>query len=454
MCEGFFIFLGYASTVSLIILISVFSWLKYFKYDFNNNFILNIINENLNDKLINSISFRQLCKDNEEKLILGTWDGTIDGCDCEGIIFKDKCSKEKVENGCKHIFSIEPINYTIFNSSSICVTRTKLNYREYLKSNLIISNDKECPADYQYCGIIDTLGRKLCIQIGEACPINSNIIKNNIFNIFGNEDITNNPDGILLTSIKLFQYLPCIFPSEKFWNYYYDLEPQDQRCTTKIKGKLYDERYEKLFNFTINKLQLYNENSIANKIKLDTEIIYKLKMEEISLFGRNFLGFDAKVTKNYNFNELISKQKLSNRSNFAQMIYNFVMVAAGLLFFFLSCVKKLGPEWLGFKVPVLRQYLRCIGASLFFLSNVFYLIINIIIFKCNKAIKSILNINGDEIFNEMVKTLINDISINYRYSLAIIIITPFIIILLFVSLILHVNRNEEEGIEGILDKDI
>lgn len=450
MCQGFFIFLGYASTVSFIILISVFSWLKYFKYDFKNNFILNIINENLNDKLINSISFRQLCKDNEEKLILGTWDGTIDGCDCEGIIFKDKCSKEKVENGCKHIFSIELINYTIFNSSSICVTRTKLNYREYLKSNLIISNDKECPVDYQYCGIIDTLGRKLCIQTGEICLINSNIIKN----IFGKEDIPNNTDGIILTSIKLFQYLPCIFPSEKFWNYYYDLEPQDQRCTTKIKAKLYDERYEKLFNFTINKLQLYNENSITFKIKLDTEIINKLQMEEISLFGRNFLGFDAKVTKNYNFNKLISKQNLSNRSNFAQMIYNLVMVATGFLFFFLSCVEKLGPEWLGFKVPVLRQYLRCISASLFLLSNIFYLIINIIIFGCYKTIKSILNVKGDEIYNEMLKTLINDISINYRYSLAIIIITPFIIILLLVSIGLHGEKLDEEGIEGMLDKDI
>lgn len=450
MCEYFFIGIGYVATIVLILINGIFSWFKYFKYDYKDNLIVNIIEENLKDKLLDSFAFRQICKDGEEKLILGKWDGTIDGCECEVNIFKEKCSNEKLESGCRHLFSMEPINYTFFNSSNICVKRSKLNYGEYLKSKQVIPNNKECPVDYnKYCGIIDSLGKKLCIKEGETCPISINDIKQNFYSFFEKDNISN--DGkLLLTSIKIFQYLPCIYPLEKYWNYYYCLEPSDQRCTTEIKGELYDERYKKLFNYSINKLQLYTENLIINKLKLNEEDLNKMKNDELFLFGRNFLGFDTKVAHNYNYDNLISNQKKSNKCNLVLKIWTVSLVLIFILVFALSCfsnikvsTNKIVDVEAEVKMKKLRKNLWIIGCILFFLSHIFYFIINLNIYKYNKKIKSILNVKGDEVFNELVKTLINDISINYKYSLAIIIVSPFIFVLLCVSLGVCGKRLEE-----------
>jgi hypothetical protein len=432
----------YASLIVLIIVNINFSWSKYFKYNYEDNLIVNEIEKNLNDKLINSLAFRQLCKEDEETLILGKWDGTIDGCNCKGNIFIDKCSNERLKDGCEHLYAVAPIKYTVFNSTSICVKRTKLNYREYLKSNQVIEKNKVCPTGYKSCGIIDSFRRKLCIKKEEVCPINSNNIENNI-DLFENKTISND-DGRLLTTIKLFEYSPCVFPSEKYWNYYYGLEAKDQRCTTKIKGKLYDViRYEKLLNFSINKLQLYNDNSITNKLKLDEKSLAQMKIDKIYLFGRPFLGFDTQVIENYDYDTLISKQKSSNKSNVVQIIYDVFFVVLLVVVFVLFCINKLCEG----VVKKLMYILWYICLVCFFVSPIFYFIINIIILTCNKKINSILNINSDEDFNELLKSLINDISLNYKYSLAMVVISIIItcsLILILVPICIYEKKKEEK----------
>ena len=163
------------------------------------------------------------------------------------------CSKDQAEGGCTKIFSNPPINYTIINSNYICAKMSKLNYRELLQSNQVISKEKSCPIGYKLCGILDTLGHKFCIEEKETCPINENDI-NNIFVNLTNENNTiplkNNSNAQLISIIKVNQYKPCINPSEKFWDYHYPLEPPDQRCVTEIKGKIYDERYQMISNYS------------------------------------------------------------------------------------------------------------------------------------------------------------------------------------------------------------
>ena len=67
----------------------------YYKFNYENNDIINDLPNNINGNLIQSISLRQYYFLDEEKLILGMLDGTIEGCDCEGTLFKEKCSKTK-----------------------------------------------------------------------------------------------------------------------------------------------------------------------------------------------------------------------------------------------------------------------------------------------------------------------------------------------------------------------
>ena len=267
----------------LIIGLTIFDFLfscLYFKYNYENNLIIKEVSTNINGKLINSIALRKLCLDGEEKLILGTWDGTNSGCKCNETIDENICSLDKIKSGCKIVEAIKPINYTIFKSNYICVKRTKLKYRDYLKSSQVIPKEKECPSGDKLCGIIDTFGRKLCVNEKEECPLNSINIVNKLLNLNESETI-HDGNGKLIATVKLFQYLPCINPLEKYWNNYYILEPPEQRCTTEINGELYDDRYEKIKDISVNKLQLYQENSILNKLKLDQETLNILKYDII-----------------------------------------------------------------------------------------------------------------------------------------------------------------------------
>ena len=143
-------------------------------YDFENNLVIQEIKSNLNGKLIYSLRQSFTCESDEEVLILGKWDGITNGCDCEGSIQINKCSKEKIDHGCKTLFSIKPISYTIFNSKYFCAKTSKLNYKELLLNDIVVSKYDNCPYNYKSCGKIDTFERKFCVRKEESCPLNTN----------------------------------------------------------------------------------------------------------------------------------------------------------------------------------------------------------------------------------------------------------------------------------------
>ena len=96
------------------------------------------------------------------------------GCNCQGYIEINKCSKAKIKNGCETIFCIEPISYTIFYYKYFCAKTSKLNYKELLLSNQVVSKYENCPYNYKSCGKIDTFERKFCVRKEESCPLNTN----------------------------------------------------------------------------------------------------------------------------------------------------------------------------------------------------------------------------------------------------------------------------------------
>jgi hypothetical protein len=452
LCLKILIFiLGYLLTLAIIIANACFSG-YYVLYEFENDPFIKEIDTNLNNKLINSLTFRSFCKDDEEKLILGTWDGNSAGCDCEGIIYDEKCSKKKIESGCNNIFANDPFNFTVFNSNFICVKRTKLNYRDYLKSNKIVSKNKGCPTNHKSCGILDTLGRKLCVPKEETCPLNSiTFAQQNL--TFNETESNSNDEGLLLVTINLFQYLPCANFSEKFWNYYYSLEPKDKRCTTTINGKLYDERYVKFDNYSVNKLELYNDNLITKKLtKISEENLNKMKNDNIYLFGRNYFGFDDNTIENFDYDALISKQNTSNDWMLYNAIFVILIIIGTFGSYVLGFVAKLGPECCVLKIKRIKKCLTNIAFFCYYISNIFIFIANLKIFLNTKNIKSILNINGDEISNEFIKKLIEKYSINYKFSLALVIIAPFIFVVFVwatciffceISVLLEENQNNK-----------
>ena len=145
-------------TYGIIISNFIFSFFSS-EFHYENNLLIKEIENNINGYLIESIELRKACKGDEEKLNFGIWDGTLEGCDCEGNIFKELCSDAQIKSNCKSLYPIDPINYTIFNKNYICAKKSKIKYKDLVKTERVISKGKNCPLNYKLCGLLDTLGR-------------------------------------------------------------------------------------------------------------------------------------------------------------------------------------------------------------------------------------------------------------------------------------------------------
>lgn len=469
LCLGLFLVL------MVIISNVIFSFLIFSNYEYENNLLLLEINDNINGRLIESIEFRKACRGEEEKLSFGFWDGTSEGCSCRRIVYKGLCSDKQVSNGCSALYSNPKINYSILNSNYICATMSKYNYREILKKNKVISKKETCPKKYKPCGILDSFGNILCVSIDKSCPINSvTIIKkfNDFLNqtrleyrdSFNNLSNDNETNAHLISQLKLSQYQNCIDPLEKFWDYHYILELPDQRCTNKINGELYDFRYQNISNYSINKYQLYIENSVIPKLKdIDELTINKIKEDEVYFFSRYFLGFELKELEKYDFNydNLISYQKWANN---CIKINKYFLIVVGVSFIAMitllfDCVEELP------KIPIIggifkKDCLLCLSTFAFivsfFLSPLFYLIIFIIILQCSKSIKSYLDIKGgDEYTTKLIeKYLKNDISTNIIYTKVIIWFCSFILCFFILTIILYCRKKKEKREEKRNQSDL
>lgn len=243
----------------------VFSFL-YTKYNFENHEIISEIKKDLNTSLITSFESKDYCSYDEEVLVLGQWGGSSEGCLCDGKIYKRKCSDKDIKNLCSTIQAKPPINYSKFNSTKICIKRTEMKYIDLLKTWRI---QNKLPCYYgHFCGIINSLGQYLCMDKKEKCPVNiSNLNalsteENFPFDYYSNY-LKDENESILLGALELSQYIPCAYPGQKNWTYYYELEPTSMSCSKKIKNKLNDNRYQYLSGYITTKYQLYKDNNIT-----------------------------------------------------------------------------------------------------------------------------------------------------------------------------------------------
>lgn len=449
-------------------ILAMITYINCIKYTlkFEEDFILLEIQNNLDERLIYSIIPREKhCEENEEELVFGQWEGIKEGCILEGQI-KTECSEaydfEKIK-------SINYINYTYYRKKKICLIK-KNKYIDELRSNKIIQKNKSCPNNYKLCGIIDTLEQKYCVPVDEICPINFLKIDNDSFPLenfnftIKNYSIGNgyfifysneNNNGKILSIFKLNQngfeninIFPCINTSEKNWNYYYPLEQKSQKCITDFKGQKTDLRYEVIDN--IIKYDLYKDNGIP--LHLYNYDINILKEENITLYGRNFLGLDINKfgLLNYSYNDL------NNTNNLLNLCLKIITldIVIGLLIIFVICIfliiiKKYNKQ---FEFRHKKQSLILIIGFIMFL---IIIIVSHINFYCIVKNKNGLNINiSDEIANYFINIMKDMISELFPISLSFIIInalsTIFLIILIIFGIKNDYNVKKKRNDENLL----
>ena len=420
----FILFLFITVVIGVLSLIANMFFAYYYKYyEFKNNKIILHLNETLNSKFIYSFVPRIKCQASEENLILGYWDGTKGICFCFG---KKKVGDTCQEKDCVTIGEIKPKGYTVFEGKEMCVIRKGESYFDMVKSGKIIAKEKSCSETQKLCGIVDTFGRKLCVNQDEDCPLNKSSIdkiykethlnkfisdKNNLLINFLDEE---NAENKIISIIKLSDGLPCLNISQKNWISYHEEEKYKIQKCTPINGKTFDDRYQKFENFHTKKIDLYRDNFLSYYITPSLEKDSNI----INLYGTTFLGLDVKED-GFNYEKIISTQDLLNSCGKAMFFVSLaiiVLIVILAIFFKKCCGTHYGEEYIKYFL-IYSGIVLCIG----FVAN---LILCIIIYASIQRVewflKGSLNI-GDNALKILINELITKYSFNQTFSLAIII---------------------------------
>ena len=414
---------------------------KYEKYKLDNDGIYLDIMNSLEGKLIYSFELKPNCSSDKEILSLGKWDGLKEGCKCKSYIKGEKCTDYDIYDKCEKIKSIKAIEYKKINSNYICVTRSNKTYIDLMKSKQILPKDNTCPYNFKLCGIIDTLENILCVPENEKCPITIADIEPN-----SNNERNSTINTKILLTFKLNENItPCINPAEKTWRSNNVLET-DKKCSTKIFGKLYDERYEKINIINTTKKELYKDNSLLdyydNNLKLD-EIIY--------LYARNFIGFKPESIDKYyhNYKNLISKQKKSNICVKILKIFVCLLLAVIVFPLIMFCKGDFDSNKTESLTIIVLFFIIVISFILVIINFLGDFILCILIYTSSHKINSKLNIKKSDVFsNKLIQNLIVHHSNNDIFSLIIIILFSVValISIIFITLKIY-NKIYQKKIE-------
>ena len=379
----------------------VFSF-KFKFYEFEKDSIILTVNNHLNTRLIYSFSVNDKCPSGYETLKLGTWNGS---------------------------FTKPAKNYTVFAGKEICVIRKGDIFKELIDAGKIINKTQDCPGTTKSCGIIDTLNRKLCVDQNEDCPINKDDIDNFPVNLFTSNQKLDNDNKMylneeveekkIITSIKLSDGFPCIRSNESRWiSYHADEYTRSEDCSY-VKDKNTDDRYVKFERFRTNKTELYKDNG------LDEFINEKTKQDPtiINLYGGPLIGMKLDK-RNFNYEELLSIQKLVNSCSRVMKVFSIIMlgVLVGPLIGGGGAASGAGTVCVGIFLG-LAGVVIVIGFLVdFILCIIIYCNVQRIEWRIGDFSKIC-----DVYTNEMLKEVVDKYSTNYKFALGIIIVLSLLV---------------------------
>ena len=387
----------------------VFSF-KYKNYEFENEPIIKTVDSHLNTKLIYSWNARNECLAGEEILNLGVWNGS---------------------------YSEKAKNYTVFNGKKICVLKNGTNFKNIINQGKIISKNENCPLTYKSCGIVDTLNRKLCVGQNEGCPINKDDIDNYRENLYiSNQKLDNDnkmylneegDDKKIISIVTVGENFPCIRVNETIWETLNaDEYPHPNECS-EILGKKIDDRYVRFNNFKTNKIQLYKDNGLNSHLRPDSV----KKNKTIHLYGGPLIGMKLEK-RDFNYEQLLSIQKLVNSCSRVMKIFSYIMLGAlvGPIVGGVSSAK--GVEG---GCVIVALVLGGIAIVIGFLVD--FILCIIIYINVQRIEWRIVDFSKicDEYANEMLKEVVTKYSSNYSFALAIIIVLCLLVFFSILAII-------------------
>ena len=311
------------------------------------------VSQNWNLPLIKD--FNLVCADNS-KLISNVWRGTTNGCLCSTNLNRGVCNS-KTEKSCQQISSIDPVDYSLWRSSSICKTISPGNYFDLT----LTDRADNCPTGYKSCGRIDSKNNYLCILNAQVCPINNmifspNPLTNNTYqkslnlgNGFLYYSALENGNTIIPIEFRVESNKPCLDPQYSYFDfdlYILDYFYNNKNCLSYSTDSnlIYDENYVQLDEYPMN--NLYSENRILNKLQtLPNFSLNFYTNKNVKLYSKNYYGLNLncfnviKNDKQTFLNELnnFSANNDLNIWNIFSLIFSAITVILGITFYSIGC---------------------------------------------------------------------------------------------------------------------
>jgi len=324
-----------------------------FFYNWNNSYIQDItISDSLN------------CPYSYDPLVLDTFPGTVEGCDCTNgtnsanKLLRDKCNRDNssvLPSTCFQVQAIPNQTFYFWKSKVLCSKRGNVNYL-----NLMIKgNDSSCPQNTKNCGRIDTrIDNKLCMDKSLDCPVKEIKItsKNQSLNKgfskidFNDDDnliFSRNIDSPGVSYLQISEGLNCINPSEKnsigepyklLLNYY------NYPCKSIINDNMFDIRFKEISQEARSDLYEQNNNSLIEDLPLYPK--ENSTTTPVTLYYAPFIGINPYCKESSeldfinNLSELDSNYEWISYAHLFQYIVSIVDLSFFSIGFFLSLVRK------------------------------------------------------------------------------------------------------------------
>ena len=382
------------------------------EYEFDYNNILEEIDESLNAKAITSFyKTGDICPLTDEEINLDKFK-SAKKCYCGGGNTRNgEC---EINADCRTLVTPK-MTFTKMNDQHFCGKKTK-TYKQYLQKDYVFPSSKDCPSDYKYCGIIDSLQRKLCIPKGETCPLKFSDIDPNVGESY---------KDFIFFKFKLEQNTPCANSTQRTWNYFGGYKNLTEFCSYKVRGDLYNNEFKKLSN-TTTQFDLYKDNSLLDLMKSHGVQDYELERETVNLYARNFIGIDSSKADDFSKKKAYDKRDTLNNCVKAMKIVTFILIAP--LFCFGACAgAAAGGGGGGGGSGECGLAILAIVLVLSVPASISYFVIGIVIVVNHKSVDSMLDLGSDKLTNELLEQLMDGTSTNYNVALATVIMFPTMI---------------------------
>lgn len=301
--------------ITCMLLCFIFSIVCFTKFNGSDHYYIASIGKNWGTGPVSDVESAGFeCPTGKYSIITDEWPGTTTGCYCKGIfsnLYRKQCDHDDYH--CTEIFSINPIQFKKWRSTNLCGKRGP-NYLRMKTAN----TKNGCGANYQNCGVLDTIGQFLCYPNNIPCPYNymkiedknyvpPNDNKYTVVNL-GNNGVEGKAvfsNGFTSNSIvnefRVDDKTPCLSPEYKNLHHSpYVLETTYgyDKCSNEIGGALFDESFKKVDSVSYN--HLYHDNGIINiltSMPLFNEK-YNYVQQTTSLFYKNYIGMKKACIEN------------------------------------------------------------------------------------------------------------------------------------------------------------